>query len=62
MENTTTVLISMPQSTLADLDGLMNERAAELGSRPNRSETIRFLLIEYRKAQKKPAKKSAKAS
>lgn len=58
MESTAQVLMTMPQSVLSDLDALASERVADIGSRPNRSETVRFLLAEYRKHQKKSRKKS----
>ena len=55
METTTSVLMSMPRYVLEDLDALARERVQGLGSAPNRSETVRFLLAEYRrkKTQKK---------
>ena len=51
------ILIQMPSSILRSLDAIALERA-EPGMRPNRTATVRSLILEEERRRKKNAKKN----
>jgi metal-responsive CopG/Arc/MetJ family transcriptional regulator len=51
-------LVTMPPDLRAELDRISEERAAESRGTANRSDTVRWLLLEHLKREKKSRKKS----